>query len=469
MNVPDSFRSLIALGALLCIGIVHAEPTAAVVRLRPVSELKPIAVVKLGETADWVAISDDAVWVGSTGPFAVHRIDPKKNERVASVTLPGEPCAGLASGFGAVWVPMCTKPATLARIDVKTNRATIYKVGPAAEEGGIAASDDSVWLATAKDELARIDPDTGGVGQKVKVPAGSYNPWFADDRIWLTRADGKEVTSIDAMTGKVLASIPTDAGPRFLTSGGGAVWTLNQRDGSMTRIDPSTNRSVTFPLGMPGHGGDVAFANDMVWLTLRRIPLAAVDATNNRLLCQWVGAGGDSLRIGHGAIWLTDYTAGTITRYDLNDATTLCRMQSHGLVGTWKLVRYEDRPAAGGQVVRPFGEHPVGQLVYDENGNMSIQLMKVPHPKVASGDDEKVTPAEKQALFDAYVAYFGKYRVDDTKHVVTHEVEGDLADVYVGQGQDRPYELDGDTLKLLPVWESGGRQWQGVREFVRAK
>src|SRR4051812_41682671 len=112
MNVPDSFRSLIALGALLCIGIVHAEPTAAVVRLRPLSELKPIAVVKLGETADWVAISDEAVWVGSTGPFAVHRIDPKKNERVASVTLPGEPCAGLASGFGAVWVPICTKPAT---------------------------------------------------------------------------------------------------------------------------------------------------------------------------------------------------------------------------------------------------------------------------------------------------------------------------------------------------------------------
>jgi len=425
--------------------------------------------VKLGETADWVAITDDAVWVGSTGPFAVHRIDPKTNARIASVTLAGEPCAGLVSAFGAVWVPLCTKPASLARVDGKTNKVTTFKVGPVAEEGGIAASDDSLWLATAKDELARIDPDTGAVRQKIKVPSGSYNLWFADGRVWLTRADGKEVTSIDAATGKVIANVPAEAGPRFITSGGGAVWTLNQGAGSLTRIDPGTNRSQSIPLSMSGHGGDVAFANGMVWLTLHQIPLAAVDATDNRLVCQWIGAGGDSLRIGHGAVWLTDYSGGTVTRYDLDDATTLCRMQSHGLVGTWTLVRYEDRLAAGGEVVKPFGEHPVGQLIYDENGHMSIQLMKVPHPKIASGDDEKVTPAEKQALYDAYVAYFGRYRVDDTRHVVVHEVEGDLADAYVGQNQERPYVLEGDTLKLVPEWESDGKKWQGVREFVRAQ
>ena len=45
--------------------------------------------------------------------------------------------------------------------------------------------------------------------------------------------------------------------------------------------------------------------------------------------------------------------------------------------------------------------------------------MKVPHPKVASGDDSKVTPEEKQALYDAYVAYFGTYRVDREKGSLT--------------------------------------------------
>lgn len=55
--------------------------------MRSVTALKPLAVIELGETADWVAITDDAVWSGSTGPFAVHRIDPKTNQRVASVKL----------------------------------------------------------------------------------------------------------------------------------------------------------------------------------------------------------------------------------------------------------------------------------------------------------------------------------------------------------------------------------------------
>jgi virginiamycin B lyase len=458
----------LASSALLA-GLSHGEDASPGVRLRPITELAPIAVLKLGETADWVAITDDAVWSGSTGPFAVHRIDPRTNERLATVKLAGEPCAGLAAGLGAVWVPLCTKPASLAKIDARTNKVTTFKVGPVAKEGGVAVSDDSVWLATAKNELARIDPDTGAVRQKIKVPDGSYNPMFADGRIWLTRADGKEVTSIDAATGQVLASVPTDTGPRFLTSGAGAVWTLNQREGSLTRVDATNNKSRTLPLGLSGHGGDVAFANGMVWITLRRVPLAAVDATSNRLACEWIGAGGDSLRIGHGSIWLTDYTLGTLSRYDLTDATTRCRMQSHGLVGTWKLVRYEDREAGGGAPIYPFGEHPVGQLIYDDSGNMSIQVMKTPHPKIASGDDEKVTPPEKQALYDAYVAYFGTYRVDDTKHVVVTDVKADLYDAFIGSSQERPYVLEGDTLKLVPEWESGGKKWTGVREFVRAK
>src|SRR5262245_60779986 len=90
-------------------------------------------------------------------------------------------------------------------------------------------------------------------------------------------------------------------------------------------------------------------------------------------------------------------------------------------------------------------------------GHMSIQIMRTPHPKVASGDDEKVTPTEKIALYDAYVAYFGSYRVDAARRVVTHRVSGDLADVYVGREEERPYELDGNRLTLHPQWTSDGK------------
>lgn len=180
--------------------------------------------IHLGKTADWVAITSDVVWVGSTGLFAVHRIDPKTNKRVATVKWRGEPCAGLATGFGSLWVPLCGETPTLTKVDLKSNELiSVFNIGPAAAEGGVTTSPDGVWLVVDKNgSLARIDPGIGAVRQTIRVPAGSYNPFYSDGPIWVTRADGSEPTSVDAATGAVLATTRTGR-PRFLTAGAGAV------------------------------------------------------------------------------------------------------------------------------------------------------------------------------------------------------------------------------------------------------
>lgn len=51
--------------------------------LVPFASLKPEATFKIGENADWVQITDDAVWVASSNPASVHRIDPKTMARNA--------------------------------------------------------------------------------------------------------------------------------------------------------------------------------------------------------------------------------------------------------------------------------------------------------------------------------------------------------------------------------------------------
>ncbi len=298
-----------------------------VIAPRSIGELRKTVTLHLGKTVDWVAIAPDAVWVGSTGPFAVHRIDPKTNKRVAAVKLPGEPCAGLATGFGSLWVPLCGRSRMLAKVDLESNRLlNVFKIGPAAAEGGVTASPDSVWLVVNKDgSLARIDPATGTVRQTIRVPPGSYNPFYSDGQVWVTRADGSEITAVDAVTGVVSATAQTGPGPRFLTAGAGAVWVLNQGDGSLTRVDIRTSKTTkTIALGIPGHGGDISFGGGMVWVTVWNIPLSVVDGASSTLLCQWKGPGGDSLGIGDGAIWLTDYHAGTISRIELDDALAHC-------------------------------------------------------------------------------------------------------------------------------------------------
>ena len=64
------------------------------------------------------------------GSSAVHRIDPATNREVATVLLPGKPCAGLAVGFGSLWVPLCGESPAVARVDLASNRVvSLIKVG----------------------------------------------------------------------------------------------------------------------------------------------------------------------------------------------------------------------------------------------------------------------------------------------------------------------------------------------------
>jgi len=131
---------------------------------------------------------------------------------------------------------------------------------------------------------------------------------------------------IDAKNGTVVATVHGGPGPRFLTAGAGSIWTLNQGDGSVARIDARTRQVATrITLRTSGHGGDISFGARMAWTTFDKVPLSVIDAGTGSLLCQWTGPGGDSLGLGHGAIWLADYNEGTVSRIALSDTLAHCR------------------------------------------------------------------------------------------------------------------------------------------------
>ncbi|HXL21729.1 MAG TPA: hypothetical protein VOA78_04620 [Candidatus Dormibacteraeota bacterium] len=285
--------------------------------------LKPVATWKIGDRADWVAIAPDAVWVAGTKPDSVQRIDPKTNKVVAAVPLPAEACSGLAFAFDSVWVPLCSAPPSMVRVDSKTNQViATLNTGPAGPEGGIAASADSIWLITDKEgTLARIDPGTNALRQKIRIAPGSFNPVFSDGVIWVSGFATNVLTAVDASTGEIRASIPVGPQPRFLAAQAGSVWTLNQGDGTVSRVDTGTRKLVaTIQAGLPGEGGDITYGAGSVWASLFELPLTRIDPATNKVVRQWKGKGGDSLRFGHDSIWLTDYRAGTLTRYPLNAA-----------------------------------------------------------------------------------------------------------------------------------------------------
>ena len=110
-----------------------------------ISSLRPTATFKIGETADWVLVTKDAIWIAGTKPYSVQRIDPRTNRIVANVTLAGVACSGLEFGFGSVWVALCATQPALVRISTLTNKiAATLPIAPAGPEGGITASSDSI-------------------------------------------------------------------------------------------------------------------------------------------------------------------------------------------------------------------------------------------------------------------------------------------------------------------------------------
>jgi virginiamycin B lyase len=264
-----------------------------------------------------VLVTEDAVWVAGTKPYSVQRIDPRTNKIIARVRLSGEACAGMEFGYGSVWVPLCGKHPGLVRISALTNRITAaLPIAPAGAEGGIAAGGDSVWMVTDKNgTLSRIDPVTNKLRQTISIPAGSYNPLFADGIVWVTGFDTNVVTAVNASSGSVLASIAVGPKPRFLTTGAQSIWTLNQGDGTVSRVDEERKEvTATIQVGIPGAGGDICFGGGSVWATVFDVPLTRINARTGKVSRQWIGRGGDSLRVGHDSVWLTDYQRGLLWR-----------------------------------------------------------------------------------------------------------------------------------------------------------
>jgi len=278
-------------------------------------ELPRMATFPVKGDPDWLAVSADAVWATSDDLDYLVRLDPKTNQPGIIVTI-RKPCSGLAVGFGSLWVPSCGDH-NLKRLNAETGdiQATI-PANPADSEGGIAAGAGSIWLVTsAGGELTRVDAATNRISKRIRIPTGSFNPQFAERSVWVTSNAGNSLLRINPATNTVIGSTRVGPKPRFLTFGAGSIWVLNQGDGSVSRVDAKTGRLLaTIQAGIPGHGGEIAFGGGSVWATVTEFPLTQIDPKTDRVIGQWRGDGGDSVRFAFGTIWLTNLRGEKIWR-----------------------------------------------------------------------------------------------------------------------------------------------------------
>jgi DNA-binding SARP family transcriptional activator/ABC-type transport system substrate-binding protein len=117
--------------------------------------------------------------------------------------------------------------------------------------------------------------------------------------------------------GKVLVKqVAVGAGPARAVAGGGAVWTSNTVDGTVSRIDTRTDNVQTIAVGNSPAG--LAFGAGQLWVAdaERRI-LSQVDPRTGKVVrTVGVGNGAAGVAYGFGAVWVTNGVDGTLLHVD---------------------------------------------------------------------------------------------------------------------------------------------------------
>jgi virginiamycin B lyase len=86
------------------------------------------------------------------------------------------------------------------------------------------------------------------------------------------------------------------------------------------RVDEKSRKvTAAIQVGIPGTGGNIGYGADSVWPTVFEVPLSRIDAKTNRVVKQWIGKGGDSLRFGFDSLWITHYKERLLLRIPIEE------------------------------------------------------------------------------------------------------------------------------------------------------
>jgi streptogramin lyase len=277
-----------------------------------------IATLKLAGYPDFLAGDGRTAWITNTD--RVEQLDAGQTGPVATIEMP-TPCGAMVTVDGSLWVASCRDNA-IYRLDLATRTvAAVIPTGLGDPDGelSLAAGAGSIWVVSSADGvLSRIDRTTNKVVAAIPVLRGSYSAAFDFGAVWISATEGADkpgwVQRIDPALDAVAATIPVGPDPRFLAAGEGAVWTLNWGDGSVTRVDPTTDRAaITFSLGMEGGGGDIATGGGRVWVRGTKVLLAEIDpATNTVVAIYGPPAGSGAVRVADDLVWVSAHDDPTV-------------------------------------------------------------------------------------------------------------------------------------------------------------
>jgi hypothetical protein len=137
------------------------------------------------------------------------------------------------------------------------------------------------------------------------------------------------------------------------------------------------------------------------------------------------------------------------------------------IIGTWKLIS-DKQVKADGSSSDLYGATPLGQLIYDSNGHMSVHILTPDLTKCGTQDRRKCPDSAARSAFDNYLGYWGRFKVAAGGKSIAHIIEGASAPDWIGTSQERFFELSGDRLTLTtPMQQIAGVESKTVLVWQR--
>jgi DNA-binding SARP family transcriptional activator/ABC-type transport system substrate-binding protein/streptogramin lyase len=308
-------RFLGALGAILLLAAIGSaalvilgdsgDPALARAEPNSVAFLDPSSGELLGQAparpTALLRFGDGFLWSMSVDG-TLEQIDPHHYELVRRIGVGVHP-GGLAVGLGSVWVSDADSP-RLLRIDPRYESVDPIELPTnGGGAGGVSVGAGSVWLALGDAGVLRVDPETGRVERRWRVPDAT-DVQFADGRAWLVSGRDGVVRRVDPAANQITGSVRLGEEICCTAAGGGFVWVESASGSRVSKFSGLLNPSE--PVGsvkLAGAGGALAYGAGALWATEGSAgTVTRVDARTDRTKTFTVGHKAGAIAVGDGLL-----------------------------------------------------------------------------------------------------------------------------------------------------------------------
>jgi virginiamycin B lyase len=277
--------------------------------------------IDLSGEPDWVTLAGGSAWVAVVG--GVRKVDGSTGEVDGLVPVDDVICLAMDVGFESVWAGAC-ETHRLIRIEPKTGLLFTPPIDLPIQaiqgESSIAAGEGGVWLVSVDHELVRVDPLTNRADPDTwSLPEGAAAARAGLGAIWVTITGTDTLLRISPADPKTSQAIKVGDGPRFLAIGEDAVWVMNQRAGSVSRVDASGAVVASIQVSdVPIRGGDIAVGGGSVWVRIEQDLIVRIDPTTNTVTARYgPPSGSGSVAADADAVWVSAHDTASLWRLPL--------------------------------------------------------------------------------------------------------------------------------------------------------